>query len=125
MKLSRQLGVSLSARHRDCETCPPETDSFDVICVCHFLHREGCQQLVEALRPGGLLFYQTFHNYKAGESGPSSSEYLLRNNELLLLFKDLEVRYYREDGRCGKPELGDHKRAFFVGQKPNGDNQHD
>ncbi len=110
-------GYPLTTRARDCEQSPPAPDSFDIITVCHFLFRPGCSDLVHALKPGGLLFYQTFTAGKLGDSGPSSANFLLQSNELLSLFSELEVRYYREDARCGDLGYGERDRALFVGQK--------
>jgi 2-polyprenyl-3-methyl-5-hydroxy-6-metoxy-1,4-benzoquinol methylase len=117
-KTAAEHKLCLTACLRDCEKSPPETQSFDVISVCHFLHRASCARLVAALKPGGLLFYQTFHCNKVDPHGPSNPDFLLRPNELLMLFKELELRYYREDGACGKLEDGDRNRSYYVGQKP-------
>lgn len=111
-------GLPLTCRQRDCEASPPQANSFDVISVCHFLYRPICPALCEALKPGGLLFYQTFRHNKLSDSGPSSPEFLLQDNELLKLFAPLQVCYYREDAACGNLEAGERNRAFFVGHKP-------
>jgi tellurite methyltransferase len=100
--------LSLHAQRRDCELNPPAQQSFDVICVAHFLHRPLCPQLVAALKPGGLLFYQTFlaGNYDRG--GPSNPAFLLQPGELPALLEGLQQIRYQE-GREGK--------AYYVGQR--------
>jgi SAM-dependent methyltransferase len=112
----RQLPVTVL--QRDCEAEPPEVASFDVICVAHFLHRPLCEHLSAALKPGGLLFYQTFCANKLDPIGPSSPEFLLGEGELPRLFPGLHVRFYREDGRCGDLDEGERNRALMVAEKP-------
>ena len=108
----------LTVEERDCELHPPAADSFDVICVAHFLHRPLCAHLAAALRPGGLLFYQTFTAKKLGPGGPSREAFLLREGELLTLFGGLLPRYYREDAACGDTARGERDRALLVAQRP-------
>ncbi|ASJ71471.1 class I SAM-dependent methyltransferase [Granulosicoccus antarcticus] len=78
------------AQVRDLEKQPPLPHSFDVIIVCRFLDRTLCQAICEALKPGGILFYQTFTH------GLSNPDFLLRSNELLSLFASLSILEYHE-----------------------------
>jgi 2-polyprenyl-3-methyl-5-hydroxy-6-metoxy-1,4-benzoquinol methylase len=98
--LKRHLPVDTCLR--DCEARPPKPNSFDVICVAHFLHRPLCRALTAALRPGGKIFYQTFT--QAGSSGPSNPDFLLKEGELRELFHELKVCYYRENFK-GRAQL--------------------
>jgi len=75
---------------RDVSIHPPEPASFDIIVVSRFLDRDLCPALVRALKPDGLLFYQTFVH------GLQNPEYLLAPNELLSLFSALHVLEYHE-----------------------------
>jgi len=75
---------------RDVVTQPPAAESFDVIVVSRFLDRSLCPYLAAALRPKGVLFYQTF------TKGLSNPEFLLQPNELLTLFPTLRVQWYCE-----------------------------
>ena len=115
---ARERGLALRACRRDCEACPPQANQYDVISVAHFLHRPLCRYLSAALKPGGLLFYQTFTANKLGPAGPSRPEFLLQPTELPRLFTELQPRYYRDDDRCGDLNVGERDRALFVGQKP-------
>lgn len=103
---------------RDIEASPPAANSFDVIVVSQFLYRPICPALVAALNPGGLLFYQTFNQQRQNPSGPSNSDYLLANNELLSLFSTLLIRAYREDGLTGDLGRGQRDLSYLVAQKP-------
>ena len=116
-RFSRQQALSISTSLRDVEQQPPEKNSFDIIVVSHFLYRPIFPQLVAALKANGLMFYQTFHNNKIGQSGPSSAKFLLDSNELLRAFAELEVVFYREDGLNGNLENGLRDCSYFIGRK--------
>lgn len=113
----RVEGLSLVAEVRDVIAVPPDPESFDVICVGHFLDRARCPQIAAALRPGGLLFYQTFTRERVDASGPSTERFRLDVNELLQLFPELIVRVYREEGRLGDLSRGARNQAQLVAQK--------
>ncbi|MGB0712631.1 MAG: class I SAM-dependent methyltransferase [Gammaproteobacteria bacterium] len=115
---ARALELPLGTLARDVEAHPPEPEGFDVIVVSHFLHRPGAPALSAALRPGGLLFYQTFSRERVSERGPSNPAYRLAPNELLTLFPDLLLRAYREDGTLGNIGEGLRDLALLVAQKP-------
>lgn len=60
--------------------------------VFRYLHRPLAPAIAEALRPGGLLLYETFtiHQRDLGH-GPRNADFLLRDGELPTLFPQLEV----------------------------------
>ena len=99
-------GLRLLAEVRDVCERPPDPESFDIILVSHFLDRGLAPALSEALRPAGLLLYQTFSQEAVSACGPSNPAYRLETNELLSLFPTLVVRFYREEGRLGDTERG-------------------
>jgi len=107
-------GLPLSAHVRDVVEQPPALDSFDVVVVSRFLHRPLCAALVAALRPGGLLFYQTFTRRKVTGRGPSNPDFLLADGELLELFRDLQPVIYREERDIGDPASGLRDQAMLV-----------
>lgn len=117
--LERRAGtLPLHAEVRDVVKDPPEAGRFDVICVGHFLERELCTDIAAALKPGGLLFYQTFALERVDDSGPSNVRYRLAPNELLELFPQLLVRFYRDEGRAGEHARGFRNRAQLVAARP-------
>ena len=119
--LSKRAGdLPLIAEVRDVVRQPPPPESYDVICVGHFLDRDICPEISAALRPGGLLFYQTFTRERVDQTGPGTQRYRLDPNELLELFSGLLVRFYREEGCLGDPARGFRNRAQLVAQKPRG-----
>ena len=91
--------------------------SFDVIVVSRFLDRTLSDAIIEALKPEGLLFYQTFTREKMMQNPPNNPDYLLTENELLTLFSPLRVIFYRENALIGEPLRGLRNETQFVGQK--------
>ncbi|MEI6542097.1 MAG: methyltransferase domain-containing protein [Methylococcales bacterium] len=91
--------------------------SFDVIVVSRFLDRTLSDAIIEALKPEGLLFYQTFTREKMMQTPPNNPDYLLTENELLTLFSPLRVIFYRENALIGEPLRGLRNETQFVGQK--------
>ena len=115
-KVAGQSAVSVSGEVRDIMRRPPSVQSFDVIVVSHFLERDLFAPLRAALRPGGLLFYQTFTRTCVSGAGPSNEEYRLADNELLTLCRDMQVLVYREEGRIGDLKAGLRDVAMLVAQ---------
>jgi len=109
------LGLRIIAELRDVSEQPPPANRFDVIAVSHFLDRPVCGAIAAALRPGGLLYYQTFTTERVTDNGPSNPDYRLAPNELLRLFPGLRVVFYREEGRLGNTGQGFRDRAQFIG----------
>ncbi len=96
--------------------CLPK-NTFDVIVLAHFLDRSLCNAIMDALKSGGLLFYQTYVREKIDLRGPNNPAFLLARNELLQLFSPMTVLVYRENSLVGDLECGERNEALFVGQK--------
>lgn len=109
--------LSINTQVRDVIESPPQKNSLDVLIVSFFLDRELCLKLIEALRPGGLLFYQTYCQDKVSEQGPNNPDFLLSDNELLRLFSSMKVRVYREESLLGDKKQGWRNQALLVAEK--------
>ncbi|WP_209262475.1 class I SAM-dependent methyltransferase [Thiorhodococcus minor] len=109
--------IAVAAEVRDLIAHPPAPHSFDLICVVRFLDRGLAPKIAAALRPGGLLFYETFTREEAGGDGPSDPAFRLAPNELLELFGGLVVRGYREEGRLAVPASALGNLALMVAEK--------
>jgi SAM-dependent methyltransferase len=82
---------------------PFAAGSFDAIVVTNYLHRPQFPHLVGALRPGGVLIYETFMLGNARFGKPSNPDFLLRPGELLEAFSGpLSVAGF-EQGTVGHP----------------------
>ncbi len=107
----------IRAEPRDVIAHPPEADGFDVIVVSYFLHRPLMPRLTAALRPGGLLFYETF-GPRYADIGPERKDFRLTDNELPGLLPGLRLRCYRDEADCGDLSRGFRDRVMLVGQRP-------
>jgi tellurite methyltransferase len=97
-------GLSIRTRAVDLESTERvlEPDSFDLIVVVHYLHRPLFPSIVSALRPGGVLVYETFTRAQAARGRPTNPAFLLEPGELLTLVGPLQILTSREgdfDGR--------------------------
>jgi tellurite methyltransferase len=70
--------------------------AFDVVVVVHYLHRPLFPALIAALRPGGVLVYETFLRAQAARGKPTNPDFLLEPGELTRLVSPLEICASRE-----------------------------
>ncbi len=117
-EFARAQGTPVTTVQRDAVALPPPPASVDVIVVSRFLDRALCPLLADALRPGGLLFYQTFTRERVSAGGPGNPAYLLAPGELLQLFAGLLPLAYHDEGRVGDTRRGRRDEASLVAQKP-------
>ena len=76
--------------------------AYDVVVVVHYLHRALFPALLAAIRPGGVLVYETFTRAQAARGRPTNPAFLLEPGELRRLVAGLEILDAREgdfDGR--------------------------
>jgi len=88
-------------------------NNYDVIVVSFYLHRPLFPWIVEALRPNGVLLYETFtiENYFR-QRHPRRWEFCLAHNELLRLTSALRVLSYDE----GEHDTGSGRGSVFTAQ---------
>lgn len=113
----RDEGLPLAAEVRDVVARPPLAETFDVVVVSRFLERNLAPALAAALRPGGLLFYQTFTRARVAERGPRNDDFRLADNEFLTLFAGLRIRLYRDEWRAGHVSEGLRDEAQLIAQR--------
>jgi 2-polyprenyl-3-methyl-5-hydroxy-6-metoxy-1,4-benzoquinol methylase len=111
----RRLPIEARRQHVDSRSLPEAV--YDVIVISRFLDRTLSDAIIAALKPEGLLFYQTYTREKQAGLGPNNPEFLLGVNELPAMFSSLRVVYYRENGFIGDCRLGLRNEARFIGQK--------
>jgi SAM-dependent methyltransferase len=75
---------------------------FDLVLVTNYLWRPLWTQMLGAVRPGGLLVYETFARGNETVGRPSRPEFLLEPGELLARCRDWRVLGY-EDGFLDAP----------------------
>ncbi|SFV59088.1 tellurite resistance protein-related protein [hydrothermal vent metagenome] len=107
----------IHAKEVDFDTYTLPKEKYDLIVCTFFLKRELFSQIIEALKSGGILIYETFVYHPENEQVPSKRSYLLEEGELENAFKeDFEViescEYWHETMKGFKM-----KKASFVGKK--------
>ena len=103
--LARRLHLPLDAAVVDLEA--PGADlgagEYELVLVFNYLHRPLFPALVRALKPGGVLLYETYTWDQAERGRPTNPDHLLEPGELPRLVAPLEVVRQREgdfDGRA-------------------------
>ncbi len=94
-----------------------KTDSYDLIINTNYLNRRLMSQMINALKDGGLIIFETFiEAHEKPEQGSMNPDYLLEKNELLKVFSDLDIIFYEEkDGVNLRGEKN--KTASLVAKK--------
>ncbi|MDP1784873.1 MAG: methyltransferase domain-containing protein [Sulfuricurvum sp.] len=92
-------------------------NAYDVIVNINYLERKLFPSIMAGLKSGGVLIFETFITaHEEGYHNPSNPDFLLRSNELLHAFCELEVLFYEErDDRNMQGEKV--KIASYVGKK--------
>ncbi|MCF6190439.1 MAG: methyltransferase domain-containing protein [Cocleimonas sp.] len=110
----KQQSLSISCECRDIESKGLSDKKYDVIVVSYFLSRELFPQITHALKPSGLLFYETWSEEKVDSSGPNNPTFRLQAGELLNLSNTLRPIFYREEGDLGESSKGTRNIAMLV-----------
>jgi SAM-dependent methyltransferase len=115
--INQQNTPSICAEVHDISTVSIPRNSYNVIAISRFLDRQSVPKIISALKPKGLLFYQTFIKDKDSAVGPNNPNFLLARNELLDLFSALSPLVYREEASVGDTKIGFRNEAMLVAQK--------
>jgi len=98
---------NLTVRCLDLEASIPNAphlgcEEYDAILVFFYLHRPLFPSIIQALKPGGVLFYETFliDNHLI-RLHPRRREFCLQPNELFQLSHGLRIMYYAEGEHQG------------------------
>ncbi|MBA1437944.1 MAG: class I SAM-dependent methyltransferase [Epsilonproteobacteria bacterium] len=73
-----------------------EKNRYDLVMNINYLNRRFFHQIKEALKPNGVVIFETFIIAHGDFDNPQNPEYLLRKNELLHAFISLDIIYYEE-----------------------------
>jgi len=97
MELTRRSGVHLKVQVADLENrYRIEKQAYDVIICFNYLQRSLIPQIIDGLRTGGMVVYETYIVDQARFGKPRNPDHLLKHNELLDIFRDLRCLRYRE-----------------------------
>ncbi|MEW6377890.1 MAG: methyltransferase domain-containing protein [Thermodesulfobacteriota bacterium] len=75
-----------------------EKERYDLIANFYFLKRSLIPQIKKGLKKGGRIIFETYtlEQRALGTGGPKHPRYFLKSNELLRLFKEFRILFYRE-----------------------------
>jgi SAM-dependent methyltransferase len=96
---AERMSLRIEADAIDLETDPlPDLPvaTFDVVMVFNYLHRPLVPIILNALKPAGRLFYETFTARQAERGHPRNPAFLLRDGELPELMAPLTILRSRE-----------------------------
>jgi SAM-dependent methyltransferase len=88
---------------------------FDIIINFHFLERATFPAYRQALKPGSLLFFETFLKQDDGLPHPP---YYLNQGELLSAFEDYEILHWEESSVPAGQSHPERGTAQLVARKP-------
>ena len=108
--------VDLETERASDDILPSEV--YDVVVVFFYLYRPLFPALLRALKPGGMLLYETFliENYLRHQR-PKHREFCLEANELLTLTQGLHLLHYDEGARRGREGQAERFTARLLAQK--------
>ena len=92
----------------DLDVFRPPAVTFDVVIVTRYLNRPLVPSLIEALTPGGVIFYRTFNQNFLRRRQSFNPEFVLRPGELGEWFSRLKI--------LGSDESGE--QSFCLARKP-------
>ena len=91
-------------------------EEYDLILVVNYLHRPLFPQIKAALKPGGLIIYETFIDKQAEIGRPKNPNFLLKQGELMSLFADWRCLHDFE-GKLTH-QTGTSYKAQLIAKKP-------
>jgi SAM-dependent methyltransferase len=105
--------LAIEAEVKDVEIDVPDLgrSRYDLIVVTNYLHRPLFPHLIAALRPHGVLVYETFTRAQAQRGRPTNPAFLLGPGELRALTAELMTLASREG------TVGDREIASIVARK--------
>jgi SAM-dependent methyltransferase len=102
--LAALRGVTVRTADLEGAPWPFAPGQFDGVVVANYLHRPLFDALAAALRPGGVLVYETFMQGNELLGRPSNPDFLLRPGELLEAFGRRLAVVAFEQGRVEVPK---------------------
>ncbi len=105
-RLAQEAGVEVELWPVDLEregVNPLPEEAYGGILVFRYLHRPLIPCIRKALRPGGLLFYETYTTEQPRFGKPRNPAFLLQPGELRSWFEDWQILHYFEGLRTDPP----------------------
>jgi len=112
---TQAAGVTVNFRQADLEKIELSESNYDLVVNINYLQRSLVSGIKKSLKLGGYVVFDTYLIDQQALGHPRNPAYLLAHNELLELFRDFRVLYYRE-GKFAE-EGKESFRAGLFGQK--------
>ncbi len=112
---AEEKGLTITFRQADLDKAELPEASYDLILNINFLQRFLIPKMKRALKVGGYIIFDTYLIDQRVIGHPKNPDYLLGHNELLELFRDFRILYYRE-GQCVDGEVESY-RAGLLGRR--------
>jgi 2-polyprenyl-3-methyl-5-hydroxy-6-metoxy-1,4-benzoquinol methylase len=96
--LTREKGVRINTFLVDLDQYQIEKERYDLIANFYFLKRRLIPRIKKGLKNGGKVIFETYllEHRTLSIEGPKQAKYFLKSNELLKLFKNFRILFYRE-----------------------------
>jgi len=97
-KLAQEKGVGINTLLVDLDQYQIQKERYDLIANFYFLKRHLIPRIKKGLKKGGKVIFETYllEHRTLGTGGPKQAKYFLKPNELLRLFKNFRILFYRE-----------------------------
>lgn len=97
-KLARAKGVRIKTIAADLDTYAVPKERYKLVIDFYFLDRGLIPRIKKGMKKGGMVVFETYtaEQKKLGTGGPGQDKYVLKPNELLRLFREFHVLFYRE-----------------------------
>ena len=90
-------GLRIHAWCADLTATSLPRERFEAVVVTRYLQRDLFEPIRRAVRPGGIVLYETFtSNQRAHGCGPTSPDHLLEPGELRTRFEGFDLLFYEE-----------------------------
>jgi SAM-dependent methyltransferase len=111
-KRADERGLSIGFRQADLEKVELPETAYELILSFNYLDRLLIPKIKKALRLGGHIIFETYLIDQRVLGHPRNPAYLLGHNELLDLFRDFRILYYRE-GRFSEGGKESYRAGLF------------
>ncbi|MZG52505.1 MAG: class I SAM-dependent methyltransferase [Nitrospinae bacterium] len=94
-RLADEKNVKITILSTDLDNSSLPENEYDLVLCFNFLERKLFPEIRKTLKPGGILFYETF-NVDYLKYSNFKKEWVLEPNELLKAFNDFRILRYQE-----------------------------
>ncbi len=97
-QLALEAGVKINTFTADLDQYQIKKEKYDLIADFYYLKRRLTPGIRKGLKKGGRVIFETYilDHRELGPGGPKQARYFLKPNELIRLFKNFRILFYRE-----------------------------